>query len=329
MIMLKDKYNRVIKYLRISLTEFCNLRCFYCRPDSKNRSFSPHQNHLSNNEIFLITRAFSELGVSHVRLSGGEPLLRNDIQTLIQKISRLPAVEDISLTTNGILLEKFAHSFKKAGLHRLNISLDSTVPSRFYEITRGGDLQRVLKGIDAAMEVGLSPIKINMVVMKDTNDDELIPMIEFCKKKKLILRLIEFMPIGSAVSNMSRKYMSAKEIRARVAKHFSLEKTTLKGPGPAWYEYIKGDGLMIGFISAVSQHFCSACNRIRLTASGKLHLCLGHENRVDLAAMVRQGGTVEDLKKVIKVAVWNKPGIHRFDENGSTANRELMSAIGG
>lgn len=328
--MLKDKYNRTIKYLRISLTEFCNLNCFYCRSD-KDKPFTTHpKNYLKDHEIFLIARAFSELGISHIRLSGGEPLLRNDICSLIKEISFLATVKDISLTTNGILLEKFAHSLKNAGLHRLNISLDSIVPFKFKEITGGGDLQKVLKGIDAALAAGLTPIKINMVVMKDVNDDELIPMIEFCMKKRLILRLIEFMPIGNSAMEMSKKHMPAKEIRSNVAKHFSLEKTTLRGPGPAWYEYVKGDGLLIGFISAVSQRFCKTCNRIRLLATGKLHLCLGHENQVDLAAVIKKPEvSIEDLKEIIQDALWNKPDVHRFDKNGSTANRQVMSAIGG
>ncbi len=327
--MLKDKFNRTIKYLRISLTEFCNLHCFYCRPD-QDESYTSCQSYLTRDETLLITRAFSELGISHVRLSGGEPLLRKDICLLIKEISRLSEIKDISLTTNGILLEQFASSLKSAGLHRLNISLDSIISSRFKESTKGGDLKKVLKGIDSALASGLTPIKVNMVVMRGINDDELIPMIKFCMKKRLILRLIEFMPIGTSASEMSKKHVPAREIREKVVKHFSLEKTTLRGPGPAWYEYVKGDGLFIGFISAVSQHFCKTCNRVRLMATGKLHLCLGHENQVDLAAVIRRPGvSVEDLKEHIQSVVWNKPGIHRFDKDGSTANRRVMSAIGG
>ena len=327
--MLKDKYNRAIKYLRVSLTESCNLSCFYCKPHQDNRC-SSHQSYLKNDEIFFAAKAFSELGVSHIRLSGGEPLLRKDLCSLAKQISSLSEIKDISLTTNGILLEKFAQPLKKAGLHRLNISLDSIEPSKFNDITRGGNLQRVLDGIDAALDAGLTPIKINMVVMRGVNEDELMPMIEFCIKKKLVLRLIEFMPIGQATSDMTKKHISAKEIRDKVSKHFELERTTLRGPGPAWYEYVKGDGALIGFISAVSQHFCESCNRIRLMATGKLHLCLGHENQVDLAAVMRkQGASVEDLKEAIRVAVWNKPAVHRFNENGSTANKRMMSAIGG
>lgn len=328
--MLKDKYNREIKYLRISLTQACNLRCFYCRSIESDLCSISRQNYLKNDEIFLITRAFSELGVSHVRLSGGEPLLRKDICLLIKDISRLSAVKDISLTTNAILLEKLAQSLKTAGLHRINISLDSIIPLKFKVITRGGDLQKVLNGIDAALATDLTPIKINMVVMKNINDGELIPMIKFCMNKKIILRLIEFMPIGNSALYMRKNYLPVKDIRAEVAKYFSLGKTTLQGPGPAWYEYVKGDGLLIGFISAVSQHFCKTCNRIRLTATGKLHLCLGHENQVDLAGAIRrQGASAEDLKEIIRAVVWNKPGIHNFDKNGTTANKQAMSAIGG
>tara|TARA_B100000315_G_scaffold186281_1_gene175619 strand:+ start:6137 stop:7120 length:984 start_codon:yes stop_codon:yes gene_type:complete len=327
--MLKDKFNRTIKYLRISLTESCNLHCFYCRSNQDN-AFSSCQSYLTPDETLLIIRAFSELGISHVRLSGGEPLLRKDVCLLVKEISRLSGIEDISLTTNGILLEKFAPLLKSAGLHRLNISLDSLLPAKFKEITNGGDLKKVLKGIDSALASGLTPIKINMVVMRGINDDELIPIIKFCLKKRLILRLIEFMPIGTTSSEVKERHIPTKEIHEKVAKYFSLEKTTFKGPGPAWYEYVKGDGLFIGFISAVSQHFCKTCNRVRLMASGKLHLCLGHENQVDLAALIRRPGiSVEDLKEHIQSVVWDKPAIHRFDENGSTANKRVMSAIGG
>lgn len=327
--MLRDKFNRAVKYLRISLTESCNLQCSYCRSD-QGEPVPSHRNFLNKNEIFLITKAFSEIGVSHVRLSGGEPLLRKDVCDVINEISQLPHINDISLTTNGILLDKFAPSLKEAGLHRLNISLDSIIPSKFKEITRGGNLNSVLKGIDAALASGLTPIKINMVVMKGVNDDEVIPMIEFCLKKRIILRLIEFMPIGVSAKDMSSKHITAREIHENVSKHFSLEKTTMRGPGPAWYEYVKGDGLHIGFISAVSQHFCGSCNRVRLMANGKLHLCLGHDKQIDLAAAVRNPDVSEDeLKDHIRAVVWNKPGVHRFNKNGSTGNRRVMSAIGG
>ncbi|MEE9165220.1 MAG: GTP 3',8-cyclase MoaA [Nitrospinota bacterium] len=327
--MLKDKFNRTIKYLRISLTESCNLRCFYCR-SNQGKTYTSCQSYLTPDETLLITRAFSELGISHVRLSGGEPLLRKDVCLLVKEISRLSGIKDISLTTNGILLEQFAPLLKSAGLHRLNISLDSILPARFKEITNGGDLKKVLKGIDSALASGLTPIKINMVVMRGINDDELIPIIKFCLKKRLILRLIEFMPIGISASEMRERHIPTKEIHEKVAKYFSLEKTTFRGPGPAWYEYVEGDGLFIGFINAVSQHFCKTCNRVRLLSTGKLHLCLGHENQVDLAAVIRRPGvSIEDLKKAIQAAVWNKPGIHRFDKNGFTDNRRIMSAIGG
>ncbi len=330
--MLIDKYNREIDYLRISLTEACNFHCFYCGSTKKiKKLYSPRRIFLNNDEVYLIAKAFSEMGISHVRLSGGEPLLRKDLYPLIKKISQLSPIKDLSLTTNGFLLDKSAKSLKNAGVQRLNISLDSIVASKFKEITGGGDLQKVLKGIDAAIEAGLTPLKINMVVMKGVNDDELIPMIKYCIKKKAILRLIEFMPIGNTALDMRKNHLPSKEIRNKVAKYFSLEKTTLLGPGPAYYEYIDKEGLLIGFISAVSQHFCKKCNRIRLTATGKLHLCLGHENQEDLAAIVRMsgGGSTEELKKAIQAAVVKKPNIHCFDKNGATANKRVMSAIGG
>lgn len=329
--MLKDKNDRIIDYLRISLTEACNFHCFYCKSTKKiKKHYSPQRIYLKNDEVFLITKAFSEFGISHIRLSGGEPLLRKDLCMLVKQISRLSPVKDLSLTTNGFHLDKYAQSLKSSGMQRVNISLDSIVPSKFKEITGGGDLQKVLKGIDAAIEAGLTPLKINMVVMKGINDDELIPMVKFCIKKKAILRLIECMPIGNSALDVSKNHMPSNEIRNKVAKYFSLEKTTMHGPGPAWYEYIKGDGLVIGFISAVSQHFCKKCNRIRLTATGKLHLCLGHEKQVDLAAIVRRPDvSILELKRAIQAAVLKKPDIHCFDKHGATANRRIMSAIGG
>lgn len=329
--MLKDRHDRVIDYLRISLTESCNFRCFYCRSTKKNKlSYGLRRTFLKNDEICLITKAFAELGISHIRLSGGEPLLRKDLCLLIKEIHRINSIKEITLTTNGIFLEKFATQLKSAGIRRINLSLDSIIPSKFKKITGGGDLQKVINGIDAAIDAGLTPLKINMVVMKGINDDELIPMVKFCSKKKAILRLIEFMPIGNSALNMTKNHMPSKDIHSKVAKHFSLEKTTLFGPGPAWYEYIKEDGSLIGFIGAVSQHFCKKCNRIRLTATGKLHLCLGHEDQEDLAAVVRQPGvSSEDLKKAIQAAVMEKPAVHCFDKNGATTNLRAMSAIGG
>ncbi|HJP18113.1 MAG TPA: GTP 3',8-cyclase MoaA [Nitrospinota bacterium] len=327
--MLKDKFNRTIKYLRISLTESCNLHCFYCRPN-EDKTTTSCRSYLSPEETLQIVRAFSELGVSHVRLSGGEPLLRKDLCLLVKEISRLSGIKDVSLTTNGILLESFSPKLKNAGLNRLNISLDSLLPEKFKEITNGGDLTKVLKGIDSALAYELTPIKINMVVMRGINDNEVIPIIKFCMKKKIILRLIEFMPLGNSSSDVKKRHIPTREIREKVAQHFSLGKTTFKGPGPAWYEYVKEDGMLIGFISAVSQHFCKTCNRVRLMASGKLHLCLGHENQVDLASLIRKPGiSAEELKEHIQSVVWNKPSVHRFDKNGSTANKRIMSAIGG
>ena len=327
--MLKDKFNRTIKYLRISLTESCNLQCFYCRPN-QDKTFTSCQSYLTPDEMLLITRVFSELGVSHVRLSGGEPLLKKDICLLVKEISRLSGINDVSLTTNGILLKKFAPSLKNAGLHRLNISLDSIIPSKYKEITGGGDLKKVLQGIDSSLTHGLTPIKINMVVMRGINDDEVIPMIKFCLKKRLILRLLEFMPIGNSSSDVKKRHIPAKEIREKVEKHFPLGKSTLRGPGPASYEYVKGDGLLIGFIHAVSQHFCKTCNRVRLMASGKLHLCLGHEDQVDLAEFIRRPEASEkELKDYIRSVIWNKPSVHRFNKDGSTANRRSMVDIGG
>lgn len=288
------------------------MRCLYCSPEKKLRN--PREDILTIEEFSRVIRVFAELGISHIRLTGGEPLVRQGLARLIGEVARFPGIDDLSMTTNMLLMEDAAKTLKEAGLHRLNVSLDSLDPERFRRITGGGDLSKVLRGIDAAMEAGLTPIKINMVVMKDINIDDIIPMIKFCIEKKFFMRMIEYMPVGVAKKKLQEKHFPISEIKKLVAKEFVLQETTARGPGPAKYHAIANHGIFIGFIAAISQHFCASCNRVRLTSNGMLHLCLGHENQVNLRDVIRSTKDDAVLKEAILAAIQKKPLGHRFAE---------------
>lgn len=279
-------------------------------------------------EFLRVIRAFSELGISHIRLTGGEPLVRKGLTRLVSEVSRYPGIEDLSMTTNMILMEDYAQSLKEAGLHRLNISLDSLSPERFKRITGGGDLSRVFKGIDAALKADLTPIKINMVIMKDINIDEIIPMIYFCIERNISLRMIEYMPVGADNGQLKKNHFPLSEVRKIVASEFELEEAATRGPGPAKYNLIKKHDFFIGFIAAISQHFCANCNRVRLTANGMLHLCLGHENQINLRDVIRSGEDDAILKEAIRAAIQMKPFGHDFLDPDSSM-KIGMSGLGG
>ncbi|MBI5185467.1 MAG: GTP 3',8-cyclase MoaA [Nitrospinae bacterium] len=313
--MTKDQFGRSIKYCRVSLTERCNMRCVYCSPEKKLRN--PREDILTIDEFCRVIRVFTRLGISHIRLTGGEPLVRQGLPRLIHEVARFPGIDDLSMTTNMLLMEDAAKTLKEAGLQRLNVSLDSLDPERFSKITGGGDLSKVLRGIDAALEAGLTPIKINMVVMKDINIGDIIPMIRFCIEKKLFMRMIEYMPVGVAQKELKEKHFPISEIKKLVAKEFTLQETTTRGPGPAKYHQIAGHGICIGFIAAISQHFCESCNRVRLTSNGMLHLCLGHENQFNLREVIRSTKDDSVLKEAILSAIQKKPLGHKFAEHDS------------
>jgi cyclic pyranopterin phosphate synthase len=329
---LVDSFGRHIDYLRVSVTEHCNYHCFYCRPGcdpnpGNRRCF------LDNDEMVRLIRLFTELGVSKVRITGGEPLLRYKLVELVTMLECLPGLSDISLSTNGHLLEAVAAPLQQAGVCRVNISLDSIDPENFSYITRGGDLDRVIRGIEAAQAASMSPVKINMVVMKDVNDHEIEAMLDFAMMRGLDLRFIETMPVGEAGLAVMDHYYPGSQVLERVREHFGSQLIPIKGgkgAGPARYYQVAEGPVRIGIISALSRHFCSGCNRVRLTARGDLVLCLGHENHISLRGGLRDGRSDTELKQDILAAIASKPERHDFHlASVRTLSMTNMSKLGG
>lgn len=330
-----DRYNRVIRYLRISITDRCNLRCIYCMPKD-GVPLLDRRDILSYEEIERITRTFIHLGITSVRITGGEPLLRRDIIYLISKLSNIQGISDLSITTNGTLLSRYAESLKSAGLNRVNISLDSLYPKRFFEITQGGNLKDVLDGIDSVLNADLTPVKINMVVMKGINDNEVIKMVRHFMGRPINLRFIECMPINRKTFLPARYFIPMEEVEKMIRREFHLEheQALVKGAGPADYYRIKGDLLRVGFISPISQHFCSNCNKVRLTADGRLRLCLLEERKeFYIGEALHKGISDRILTRMIKKVIRSKPFMHRFNPDNMASCRyefkNLMSSIGG
>lgn len=322
---LSDSFQRPIDYLRISVTDRCNLRCVYCMP-TEGIDLLAHEDVLSYEEIYRVASAAAELGIKKVRITGGEPLVRIGLSSLIGMLAQIDAIDDIALTTNGILLARYADELKTAGLRRVNISLDTLKPDKFRLITRGGDLDDVLEGIEAAGTAGLNPIKINVVVMAGSNDDELLDFSRKTVDEGWHVRFIEHMPFNSEMASSS--FVSVNEVRERLASLGELEPCTFKGNGPAkYYRLPKAKGT-IGFITPVSEHFCFHCNRLRLTADGRLRPCLLSEQEIDLRQPLRQGISAEELKKLIKRAVDSKPRKHKLAEGLVPRNRPF-SQVGG
>ena len=270
---LTDRFGRRIEYLRLSVTDRCDLRCSYCMP-SGFRDFEEPHDWLTFDEIERVIRLFSELGTRRIRLTGGEPLVRKDLSALAQRLAALPGIEDLSLSTNATRLAKHAPALKQAGISRINVSLDSLRAERFKTITQG-KLDKVLNGLMAAKAVGFHPIKINMVVMRDVNEDEVEDMVKFCLQHDFTLRFIETMPVGDTGRTASGQFISLDTIKTRLANQFELLPATMPGGGPARYVQVAGTNLRIGFITPLSQHFCDTCNRVRLAVDGTLYMCLG------------------------------------------------------
>ncbi len=324
---LKDPFGRAIEYIRLSVTDKCNLRCFYCMPKDY-KDFEEPENWLSFREIERIIGAFARLGVSRVRLTGGEPLVRRNLPELAKRLSTLPGVDDLSLSTNAVHLAKHAHELADAGIKRVNVSLDSLRPERFAEITGGGKLQKVIDGLMAARDAGLQPVKINVVAMKGINDDEYADILEFCIKHNFTLRFIETMPMGSSGEDASKHYLPLDTVRDQLKQQYDLVPGFMPGGGPAKYYQVNGTDLRIGFITPISQHFCETCNRVRLSVDGTLYLCLGQEHSVPLRGILRDGIRDDELELVLRDAIMLKPERHEFNEKPSQVVR-LMSMIGG
>jgi cyclic pyranopterin phosphate synthase len=325
---LSDSFQRPINYLRISVTDRCNLRCIYCMP-TQGIELRPHSDILSYEEIYTIAQSAAELGINKLRITGGEPLVRLGLPQLIQMLAGIETIDDIALTTNGVLLADYAAELKSAGLKRVNVSLDTLKANRFKQITRAqSELKQVLEGIEAARGVGLEPVKLNMVVMSGINDDELLDFAAKTIDEEWHVRFIELMPVAGNGDN-SFHFLAASEMRKRLEPLGELEPCLpTVGNGPAKYFRLPKAKGTIGFITPISEHFCFNCNRMRLTADGKLRPCLLSDYEIDLKTPLRDGISKAGLKKLFKKAVAEKPLKHKLAE-GEVPNGRPFSHVGG
>lgn len=323
-----DTFNRKINYLRISVTDRCNLRCVYCMPPEGVKQ-TPHWEILSLEEIRRVVDAASDVGIRKIRITGGEPLVRKNILDLFQYISANPNIDDLSVTTNGILFADMAEDLKKAGLNRVNFSLDSLVADNFKDITRVGKFDDVWRGIQKALELDLHPVKLNVVAVRGVNDQEFADFARLSRELPLHIRFIELMPIGECNPWAVGNFIAAEEIMQRLQQEFGALETEIKvtGSGPAKYYRLPGAKGTIGFITAISEHFCGTCNRLRLTANGQLRPCLYGNQEFDLKTPLRNGVSRQELAELIAKAIRHKPNQHHM-EDGWT-DRRVMSQIGG
>ncbi|MCC6710375.1 MAG: GTP 3',8-cyclase MoaA [Gammaproteobacteria bacterium] len=324
-----DRFGRTVDYVRISVTDRCDFRCVYCMDEKM--EFLPRARILTLEELALVGRAFAELGVRKIRLTGGEPLVRNNVIKLIRDLGALPQLAELVLTTNGSQLETMAHDIRAAGVRRINISLDSLDAERFRRLTRVGDLSQVLRGIDSARAAGFDNIKLNAVILKHRNDDEVIPLVEFAAARGMDISFIEEMPLGTIGDHdRAEAYYSSDQIRADLEQRFMLLPTTETTGGPSKYYRLAETGTRVGFISPHSHNFCDTCNRVRLTAEGRLLLCLGQEHSVDLKHVLRtQPGCLDALKQAIVDSMAIKPKGHDFNLREQPLIFRHMSHTGG
>jgi len=330
---LVDPFHRAITYLRVSVTDRCDFRCVYCM--SENMTFLPKKELLTLEELDRMCSAFVRMGVEKLRITGGEPLVRRDIMTFFRAMSRhldSGALKELTLTTNGSQLERFAADLHAAGVRRVNVSLDTLDEEKFARITRWGRLPQVLKGIDAAQGAGLK-VKINAVALKGFNEDELFPLVDWCASRDMDLTFIEVMPMGD-LGNEDRldQYWSLKDLRARLAERFTLIDLAERTGGPARYVRLAETGSKIGFITPLTHNFCESCNRVRLTCTGELYMCLGQEDMADLRAPLRASAEDALLEEAIRAAITRKPRGHDFDYSRQTIAGQVtrhMSHTGG
>ncbi len=325
---LTDSHHRRIDYLRMSVTDRCDFRCVYCM--AEDMTFLPRQQVLGLEELYRVAALFVRNGVRKIRLTGGEPLVRHGIVGLCEQIAALPGLRELVMTTNGSQLERLAEPLARAGVKRLNISLDSLDPQRFRAITRTGDLAQVVRGIDAARDAGFGRIKLNTVVMKGRNADEVADLVDFAIDRGLDISFIEEMPLGDVGRSRGESFCSSDEVRALIeARHRLLDSAEQSG-GPARYVRLENHpDLRIGFISPHSHNFCATCNRVRLTVEGRLLLCLGHEHSLDLRVLLRRHPeTDQPLQAAIEAAVLRKPLRHEFSHDQVQVLR-FMNVSGG
>jgi cyclic pyranopterin phosphate synthase len=326
---LTDRFGRVVDYVRMSVTDRCDFRCVYCM--SEDMQFLPRARILTLEELAFIGRAFAELGVSKIRVTGGEPLVRRNVIHLLQDLGALPQLKELVMTTNGSQLPHMAAELRAAGVKRVNISLDSLNAERFRRLTRTGELDTVLSGINAALAAGFERIKINAVILKNRNHDEVVDLVRFASEHGMDISFIEEMPLGMIDDHdRAEAYYSSDEIRADLGRYYDLIPTTETTGGPSRYYRIEHTGTRVGFISPHSHNFCDSCNRVRVTVEGRLLLCLGQEHSVDLKAVVRSHpGDLDRLKHTIRDAMEIKPKGHDFDLAEKPVIFRHMSVTGG
>ncbi|WP_292758349.1 GTP 3',8-cyclase MoaA [Methylophaga sp. UBA2689] len=326
-----DNFGRRVSYVRISITDRCDFRCVYCMDEEM--TFMPREQLLTLEEIAFLVRAFCELGVEKVRITGGEPLVRRNVDWLIEQIGALKhttSLKELNLTTNGSQLPKYAEKLAAAGMDRINISLDSLNADRFRELTRTGELTQVLDGIDAAKQAGFKRIKLNAVIMKGRNDDEIVDLAQFAIDNDLDISYIEEMPLGQVTHSRNESYCSSDEVLATLQKHFDLQSSIANTGGPSRYYQVAGSKSKIGFISPHSHNFCESCNRVRVTTEGRLLLCLGQEHSMDLRDIIRRHpGDIDQLKQAIIKSMDIKPKGHDFNIKEQPIIFRHMSVTGG
>ncbi len=323
-----DSYGRHLHYLRVSLTDACNLRCVYCMPEDI--TFRPAASLLQDEEILTLVQVAASLGVDKIRLTGGEPTVRRGVVELVRAIRAIPGIRRVAMTTNGLKLAELARPLAEAGLDQVNISIDSLNPEKFRRITRRGDLEKVWRGIEAAEAAGLSPIKINCVVTRGFNDDEVADLARLTLDKPWEVRFIELMPLGSVADFQQEQVVPSRETRARIEAVLGplTPVPGHNGHDPARPYRLSGARGQVGFISSVTEPFCEGCTRLRLTADGKLRLCLLRDDEVDLLTPLRAGADFATLRRMMAEAAYRKPWGHRLEENEIAHSRE-MSQIGG
>ena len=326
-----DRFQRRVDYVRLSVTDRCDFRCVYCMAEEM--TFVPKPQVLTLEEHFQVAQAFTELGVSKIRLTGGEPLIRTDILSLVKRLGRLEGLDQLVLTTNGSQLQRMAPDLRDCGVKRINISLDSLQHRRFRQLTRHGNLDQVLAGIETAIACGFERIKINAVVLKGRNEDEVLDLVDFAYRRGIDIAFIEEMPLGHIVEHdRALSFCSSGELREMIGQRYSMH--ALGDPtgndGPARYYSLPGSETRLGFISPHSNNFCHLCNRVRVTAEGRLLLCLGNEDSVDLRAILRRPDFSPDmLKTAIVQAMAIKPERHHFDNADEPQIVRFMNTTGG
>ena len=326
-----DKFQRRVNYVRLSVTDRCDFRCVYCMAEEM--TFIPKRDVLTLEELYQVGLAFTQLGVGKIRLTGGEPLIRNNVMSLVEKLGQLQGLDELVITTNGSQLQRLATPLREAGIKRLNISLDTLQPRKFRSLTRHGNLDQVIAGIDAAIAADFQGIKLNAVILKGRNEDEALDLVNFARDRKIDLSFIEEMPLG-LIDDHDRalSFCSSDELRSAIETQHAL--TSMGDPtgnaGPTRYFTMSDSKSKIGFISPHSNNFCHLCNRVRVTAEGRLLLCLGNEHSIDLRRILRSPDySLYKLKKAIVDAMDIKPEKHFFDNNGQPEILRFMNITGG